>query len=99
MPVDVGALGVSALSLAAHQFYGPKGVGALYLREGTKLGRLFDGGLQERGYRCGTENVPGIVGLGRRRRDRPGGAPRLECAARAAARAAAARTRASGSTS
>ena len=64
MPVDVGALGVSALSLAAHQFYGPKGVGALYLREGTKLGRLFDGGLQERGYRCGTENVPGIVGLG-----------------------------------
>jgi cysteine desulfurase len=64
IPVDVGALGVSALSLAAHLFYGPKGVGALYLREGTKLGRLFDGGLQERGYRCGTENVPGIVGLG-----------------------------------
>jgi cysteine desulfurase len=64
VPVDVGALGVSALSLAAHQFYGPKGVGALYLRAGTKLGRLFDGGLQERGYRCGTENVPGIVGLG-----------------------------------
>ncbi|HWR97524.1 MAG TPA: aminotransferase class V-fold PLP-dependent enzyme [Candidatus Methanoperedens sp.] len=65
VPVDVGALGVSALSLAAHQFYGPKGVGALYLRAGTKLGRLFDGGLQERGYRCGTENVPGIAGLGR----------------------------------
>jgi len=64
VPVDVGALGVSALSLAAHQFYGPKGAGALYLRAGTKLGRLFDGGLQERGYRCGTENVPGIVGLG-----------------------------------
>jgi cysteine desulfurase len=64
VPVDVQALGVSALSLAAHQFYGPKGVGALYLREGTKLGRLFEGGLQERGYRCGTENVPGIVGLG-----------------------------------
>jgi cysteine desulfurase len=64
IPVDAGALGVGALSLAAHQFYGPKGVGALYLRAGTKLGRLFDGGLQERGYRCGTENVPGIVGLG-----------------------------------
>ena len=64
VPVDVGALGVSALSLAAHQFYGPKGVGALYLREGTKLGRLFDGGLQERGQKLGTENVPGIVGLG-----------------------------------
>jgi cysteine desulfurase len=64
IPVDVGSLGVSALSLAAHQFYGPKGAGALYLREGTKLGRLFDGGLQEQGYRCGTENVPGIVGLG-----------------------------------
>jgi cysteine desulfurase len=64
VPVDVADLGVSALSLAAHQFYGPKGVGALYLRAGTRLGRLFDGGLQERGYRCGTENVPGIVGLG-----------------------------------
>jgi cysteine desulfurase len=64
VPVDVAALGVNALSLAAHQFYGPKGVGALYLRTGTRLGRLFDGGLQERGYRCGTENVPGIVGLG-----------------------------------
>jgi cysteine desulfurase len=65
VPVDVQALGVSALSLAAHLFYGPKGVGALYLREGTRMGRLFDGGLQERGYRCGTENVPGIVGMGR----------------------------------
>lgn len=65
VPVDVGALGVSALSLAGHQFYGPKGVGALYLREGTRMGRLFDGGLQERGYRCGTENMPGIAGLGR----------------------------------
>jgi len=64
IPVDVAALGVSAMSLAAHQFYGPKGVGALYLREGTRMGRLFDGGLQERGYRCGTENVPGIAGLG-----------------------------------
>lgn len=65
IPLDVSALGVSAMSLAAHLFYGPKGTGALYLRSGTKLGRLFDGGLQEMGYRCGTENVPGIVGMGR----------------------------------
>jgi len=65
IPLDVSALGVNAMSLAAHLFYGPKGTGALYLRSGTKLGRLFDGGLQEMGYRCGTENVPGIVGMGR----------------------------------
>jgi cysteine desulfurase len=65
VPVDVGRLGVSALSLAGHLFYGPKGVGALYLRSGTKLRRLFDGGLQEHGYRCGTENIPGIAGLGK----------------------------------
>jgi cysteine desulfurase len=65
IPLDVSDLGVSAMSLAAHLFYGPKGTGALYLRSGTKLGRLFDGGLQEMGYRCGTENVPGIVGMGR----------------------------------
>jgi cysteine desulfurase len=65
IPLDVSALGVSAMSLAAHLFYGPKGTGALYLRSGTKLGRLFDGGLQEMGYRCGTENVPGIVGMGK----------------------------------
>lgn len=64
IPLDVSALGVSAMSLAAHLFYGPKGTGALYLRSGTKMGRLFDGGLQEMGYRCGTENVPGIVGMG-----------------------------------
>ncbi len=64
IPLDVGEMGVSSLSLAAHLFYGPKGTGALYLRKGTKMGRLFDGGLQENGYRCGTENVPGIVGMG-----------------------------------
>jgi cysteine desulfurase len=65
IPVDVSELGVSAMSLAAHLFYGPKGAGALYLRSGTRMGRLFDGGLQEQGYRCGTENIPGIVGMGR----------------------------------
>jgi cysteine desulfurase len=64
IPLDVGQMGVSSLSLAAHLFYGPKGTGALYLRKGTRMGRLFDGGLQENGYRCGTENVPGIVGMG-----------------------------------
>lgn len=64
VPLDVGELGVSALSLSAHLFYGPKGAGALYLRKGTKMGRLLDGGLQEHGYRCGTENVPAIAGMG-----------------------------------
>jgi len=65
IPLDVNRLGVSSLSMASHLFYGPKGVGALYLRSGTRLGRLFDGGLQEQGYRCGTENVAGIVGMGK----------------------------------
>jgi cysteine desulfurase len=65
IPLDVGQLGVSSLSLASHLFFGPKGVGALYLKSGTRLRQLFDGGLQEQGYRCGTENVPGIVGMGR----------------------------------
>jgi cysteine desulfurase len=65
IPLDVNTLGVSSLSMAAHLFYGPKGVGALYLRSGTRLRRLFDGGLQEQGYRCGTENVPAIVGMGK----------------------------------
>lgn len=64
IPLDVREMGVSSLSLAAHLFYGPKGTGALYLRKGTRMDRLFDGGLQENGYRCGTENVPGIVGMG-----------------------------------
>jgi len=64
VPLAVGELGVSALSLSAHLFYGPKGAGALYLRKGTKMGRLLDGGLQEHGYRCGTENVPAIAGMG-----------------------------------
>lgn len=64
IPLDVNDLGVSSLSMAAHLFYGPKGAGALYLRSGTRLRRLFDGGLQEQGYRCGTENVPAIVGMG-----------------------------------
>jgi cysteine desulfurase len=65
IPVDVGELGVDALSLAGNQFYGPKGVGALWVRKGVRLMPLFDGGIQEEGRRGGTENVPGIVGLGK----------------------------------
>ena len=65
IPVDVKELGVDALSLAGNQFYGPKGVGALYLRKGMRVMPLLDGGVQEEGQRAGTENVPAIVGLGK----------------------------------
>jgi cysteine desulfurase len=65
MPVDVRELGVDALSLAADQFYGPKGSGALYLKKGIRILPLIDGGIQEGGRRAGTENVAGIVGMGR----------------------------------
>jgi cysteine desulfurase len=65
MPVDVRALGVDALSLAGDQFYGPKGSGALFLRRGTRVLPLVEGGIQEAGKRGGTENVPAIVGMGR----------------------------------
>jgi cysteine desulfurase len=65
IPVDINELGVDALSLAGNQFYGPKGVGALWVRKGVRLMPLFDGGIQEGGRRGGTENVAGIVGLGK----------------------------------
>lgn len=65
IPVDVGELGVDAVSLAASQFYGPKGVGALWLRKGTRIIPFLDGGVQEGGRRAGTENVPAIVGMGK----------------------------------
>ena len=65
IPVAVEALGVDLLSLASHKIYGPKGVGALYVRRGTRLAPRQFGGHQEGGLRSGTENVPGIVGMGR----------------------------------
>jgi cysteine desulfurase len=64
MKVDVEELGVDALSLSAHLFYGPKGAGALYVRKGTRIQPLIYGGIQEGGRRGGTENVPAIVGMG-----------------------------------
>ncbi len=65
IPVDVKELGVDALSLAPNQFYGPKGVGALWLKKGVRVIPFLDGGVQEGGRRAGTENVPAIVGLGK----------------------------------
>ena len=61
---DVKDLGVDLLSMSAHKFYGPKGVGARYIKKGVVLENLIEGGSQERGKRAGTENIPGIVGLG-----------------------------------
>lgn len=64
IPIDVDDLGLDLASLSAHKFYGPKGVGALYVRDGVDLNPLIHGGGQEHGLRSGTENVPGIVGMG-----------------------------------
>ncbi len=64
IPVDVKDLGVDMLSCSSHKLYGPKGVGCLYIKKGTRLARRLYGGSQERKLRSGTENVPGIVGFG-----------------------------------
>ena len=61
--IDVKELGIDSLSLSAHKFHGPKGVGALYVKSGVRFERFVDGGHQEKGRRAGTENVAGIVGL------------------------------------
>jgi len=64
IPVNVKVLGVDMLSISAHKFYGPKGIGAIWIRRGLRLLPTLTGGKQERGRRAGTENVPGIVGMG-----------------------------------
>lgn len=65
IPIDVSELDIDLLSLSGHKFYGPKGVGALFIRKRTKIDSLLHGGYHERNRRAGTENIPGIVGLGK----------------------------------
>jgi cysteine desulfurase len=65
IPIDVKAMGIDLLSLSGHKLYAPKGIGALFIRGGTRLRQLLYGGHHQRGFRPGTENVAGIVGLGR----------------------------------
>ena len=64
IPVDVAELGVDMLTMSAHKFYGPKGIGALYVRKGARIVPFIHGGIQEDGRRAGADNVPGIVGMG-----------------------------------
>ena len=65
IPLNVDELGADLLAMSAHKLYGPKGIGALYIRKGTKIASFMHGGGQERGLRASTENVPGIVGFGK----------------------------------
>jgi cysteine desulfurase len=65
VPIDVEAMGIDVLSFSGHKIYGPKGIAGLYIRKGTKMVSIQHGGEHERRRRAGTENVPGIVGLGK----------------------------------
>ena len=65
MPIDVSAMNIDLLSMSGHKFHGPKGIGALYIRKGVKIDQYLHGGAQERGQRAGTENLAGIVGMGK----------------------------------
>ena len=65
MPIDVNAMHIDMLSMSGHKFHGPKGIGALYIRKGVKIDQYLHGGAQERGQRAGTENLAGIVGMGK----------------------------------
>ena len=65
IPIDVKEMNIDLLSLAGHKIYGPKGIGALYIRKGVRIDNLIHGGGQERARRAGTENTPSIVGLGK----------------------------------
>lgn len=65
LSIDVNKLNIDMMSISAHKFYGPKGVGALYIRKGLKISPFIHGGAQERKRRGGTENIPGIVGMGK----------------------------------
>jgi cysteine desulfurase len=65
IPVDVNELGVNLLAISAHKLYGPKGIGALYIRKGTRISPIIHGGEHEKRRRAGTENIPGIIGFGK----------------------------------